>query len=243
MDCLEGMKMLPDGCVDLIIADPPYNISQKDSHLSDTRDGKRREISFDFGQWDYDFNPIPYLEECKRVLVEQGSIIIFTSEEMYGVYRYWFGKNMYPKQLFVWVKSNPLPQFAKVGYRNATELFFWAMKGRNTKDNPNFIFQSQEEMTNVFYEPIVGGKKRTEHPTQKPLNIFLHLVRTHCKEAGIVLDPFMGSGTTAVACKQLNRNFIGFEIEPKYVDIANKRLQQDVMHNWLEAKEKGGKVE
>ena len=74
--------------------------------------------------------------------------------------------------------------------------------------------------------PIVGGKKRTEHPTQKPLEIIRTWVENSCPEGGIVLDPFMGSGTTGVACVQTGRNFIGIEIEPKYFEIAEKRIAE-----------------
>ncbi len=155
---------------------------------------------------------------------DDGSIIVWTSEQLYGKYREWAEKNMHPKQLLIWVKKNPLPQFRLVGYRQATELMFWVLKNKNTKKNPNFLFQTQKEMTNVFYAPIVGGKERTEHPTQKPLSITTKIIKTHCREGGIVLDPFLGSGTTAVACKKLGRHYIGIEINPEYVKIANERL-------------------
>ena len=179
----------------------------------------------DFGEWDYNFKIEPFLEEGKRVLRDDGSIIVWTSEQLYGEYRKWFAKNMYPKQLLIWVKTNPLPQFRLVGYRQATELMFWALKKKNTKNNKNFLFQSQKEMTNVFYAPIVGGKERTKHPTQKPLSITKEIIKRHCRKNGIVLDPFMGSGTVAVACKELDRNYIGIELNPDYVKIAEERLK------------------
>jgi DNA modification methylase len=223
-DALEVMKKIPDGSVDLVFTDPPYNISQKNKIFRDYRSGKRADINFDFGEWDYNFQIEPFLEEAKRVLNDNGSIIVWTSEQLYGKYRDWFEKNMYPKQLLIWVKTNPLPQFRLVGYRQATELLFWALKKKNTKNNSNFIFKGQKEMTNVFYAPIVGGKERTDHPTQKPLSITKKIIERHCKEGGIVLDPYLGSGTTAVACKLLNRNYIGIEINSDYIKIAQKRI-------------------
>jgi len=225
MDCLEGMKQLPDESVDLVFTDPPYNISQKGKIFRNYRNGKNGDINMDFGEWDYGFDMIPFLQEAKRILKENGSVIVWTSEQLYGDYRKWFAENMYPKQLLVWVKTNPLPQFRLVGYRQATELMFWALKKKNTKDNENFIFSTQKEMTNVFYHHIVGGKERTKHPTQKPLKIIKQIVKTHCKVGGIVLDPFIGSGTTAVACVQTGRNFIGYEINKEYYDIAVGRIQ------------------
>jgi DNA modification methylase len=136
---------------------------------------------------------------------------------------------MYPKQLLIWVKTNPIPQFRLVGYRQATELMFWALKNKNKKNNPNFLFKGQREMTNVFYAPIVGGKERTSHPTQKPLSITEKIISTHCREGGVVLDPFLGSGTTAVAAQRLKRNFIGIEISSEYCKIANDRLRQPIL--------------
>ena len=225
-DCLEVFKQISDESVDFVLTDPPYNISQKKKIFRDYRNGNNADINMDFGEWDYNFDPIPFLTECKRVLNKYGSIIVWTSEQLYGEYRRWFAEHMYPKQLLVWVKTNPLPQFRLVGYRQATELLFWALKNKNTKDNPNFRFQTQSEMTNVFYAPIVGGKERTEHPTQKPLSITRKLIKIHCREGGIILDPFAGSGTTLVAAKELGRRAIGIEINKDYCDIAIKRIKE-----------------
>lgn len=223
-DCMEFLETLENGSVDLILTDPPYNISGNKKLYRDYRNGEPRPISFDFGEWDYNFDPIPFLELAKIKLNEYGSMIIWTSEQLFPIYRQWFAENMYPKQLLIWVKQNPIPQFRLVGYRQATELAFWASNGKISKDNPNFIFQTQQEMTNVFFEPIVQGKERTDHPTQKPLSIFNQLVRTHCKQGGLVVDPFLGSGTTAVACAITDRNFKGCELDKKYFEIAKQRV-------------------
>lgn len=227
-DCLEILKQIPDNSIDLVFTDPPYNISQKNKIYRDYRSGKRGDISFDFGEWDYNFQIEPFLEESKRVLRDDGSIIVWTSEQLFGKYREWFAKNMYPKQLLVWVKVNPLPNFRLVGYRQATELMFWALKKKNTKNNPNFNFLGQKEMINVFYAPIVGGKERAGHPTQKPLSITRKIITIHCREGGVVLDPFMGSGTTGVACVELGRKFIGIEINEKYFQIAKRRIEDSL---------------
>jgi len=225
-DCLEVMKEMPDKSIDLVFTDPPYNISQPKKIFRDYRSGKRADINMDFGKWDYGFKPESYLKEMKRVLRDNGSIIVWTSEQLYGKYRDWFEKEMYPKQLLIWLKSNPLPQFRLVGYRQATELLFWALKKKNTKNNLNFLFKGQREMINVFKAPIVGGKERTKHPTQKPLSITKEIIKRHCRQNGIVLDPFIGSGTTAVACKQLGRNYCGIELNKEYIKIAEQRIRR-----------------
>jgi len=225
-DCLELLKQIDDNSIDLVFTDPPYNISQKNKIFRNYKNGKNADIKMNFGDWDYNFNIVSFLEESKRVLKENGSIIVWTSEQLVGKYRDWFEKEMYPEQLLIWVKSNPLPQFRLIGYRQATELMFWALKNKNTKSNDNFNFSSQREMTNVFYAPIVGGKERTEHPTQKPLSITEKIIKTHCKKEGIVLDPFLGSGTTAVACEKLGRHWIGIEREEEYCKIAEARINK-----------------
>ena len=230
-DCMEILKTIPDNSVDLILTDPPYNISKGGRLHRLSAKGNYMDIDLDFGEWDYNFDPIPFLEESKRILNDYGSIIVWTSEQLYGVYREWCGKHMYPKQLFVWVKQNPVPQFRKVGYRQATELAFWASKGKLGKDNPNFIFTTQQEMTNVFYAPVVAGEERTEHPTQKPLSIFTQLVNTHCRPSGVVLDPFMGSGTTGVAAVSTGRDFSGVELDEKWFNIARERVDREVENN------------
>jgi DNA modification methylase len=225
IESIDLLKSIPDGTVDLVFTDPPYNISQKGKTFKDyRRDDNTHYISMDFGEWDYNFTPEPFLIESKRILKPNGSIIVWTSEQLIGKYRDWFQKNMYPKQMLVYIKTNCLPQFRLCGYRQATELMYWAMKEKNYKDNPNFNFLSQEEMTNVFHAPICGGKERTEHPTQKPLSITEKIIKIHSQENGIVVDPFCGSGTTAVACVKLHRNFICGDISEKYVKIANQRL-------------------
>jgi site-specific DNA-methyltransferase (adenine-specific) len=86
-DCLEGMKKIPDNSVDLVFTDPPYNISQKGKIFKDYRNGKNKDINMDFGEWDYEFNMIPFLQETKRVLKDNGSIIVWTSEQLYKNYR------------------------------------------------------------------------------------------------------------------------------------------------------------
>jgi DNA modification methylase len=224
-ECIAEMKKLPDASVDLVFTDPPYNISHKGQIFRDYRSGTEHNINMDFGEWDYEFDPIPFLIEAKRLLKANGSIIVWTSEQLYGKYREWFAQNMYPKQLLVWVKQNPPPEFRLVKYRQATELMFWAMKNKNYKANPNFIFGAQRDMTNVWITPIVGGNERLEHPTQKPLSVCRDIVRNHCQEGGIVLDPYTGSGTIPVACIETNRNFIGMEIDPKYFAMAEKRIK------------------
>ncbi len=228
-DCITVMKDIPDNSIDLVLTDPPYNISQKNKIFRNYRSGKRADINFDYGEWDYGFDILTVLKESRRVLKQYGQWIIFCAEQQIGMYRKWLGENGHFKQIIIWEKTNPLPQFRKCGYRQATEIIMWAYKEKPTKKEQHFNFLSQEEMKNIFRFPICGGNERTEHPTQKPLKLVEELLKRHSFEGDLILDPFLGSGTTAVAAKQLKRNFIGIEISEKYCEIARKRLGQEVL--------------
>lgn len=235
---------IPDESIDLIFTDPPYNIScatkiYRDYRKNKNGEQKKGDVSFDFGEWDYnDYNPIKFLEEARKKLNPEGSIIVFMAEQQIGLYQNWFHENMCAKQLLIFIKTNPLPQFRLCGYRQATEAMFWATKNPLKKNSPNFIFLKQQEMTNVFYAPIVGGKerrkytneqgeKKTLHPTQKPLSICQEIIKRHCRVDGVVLDPFSGVGSIPLAAFKLSRNFIGIEREEKFYLDSVKRLEEN----------------
>lgn len=228
----ELLASIPDNSIDLIFTDPPYNISCKTKIFRDYRSGKRGDISFDIASWDYGFNPEYLVKEASRILVDMGSIIVWTSEQLYGLYRELAIKyNLLSKQMLVYVRTNPLPQFRLNGYRQATELMHWSIKGKNKKCNQNFIFGNQREMTNVFKAPICAGKERLKlngksHPTQKPLSICRKIIKTHCREGGIVLDPFAGTGTIPYAAMETGRNFIAGDFDKGWVDLANERCKE-----------------
>ena len=120
------------------------------------------------------------------------------------------------------VKCNPLPSFNKSNYRNAFELAFFVSKGK-----PNTLnFLSQQRMHNVYYHQI-GSTKETKHPTEKPIKLFKRLISISSNEKDTVFDPFMGSGTTAIASMQTRRNYIGFEMDDNYIEAINKRIQNE----------------
>lgn len=231
MDAVEFLKALPDAGVDLVYTDPPYNVSQRHKIYRDYRNGQEGSISFDYGEWDYAFDPIPFLIESKRVLNEYGSLIVWTSEQLYGTYRQWAQDNMLPKQMIIWEKTNPVPNFRKVSYRQATEIMFWASKNKISKRNPNFIFTTQEGTKNIKRAPICGGSERIKrpdtgksHPNQKPLSICKEIIQTHCREDGVVVDPFCGVGSIPLAAKITGRNFIGNDFDTVYAQMARERL-------------------
>lgn len=233
MDAVAFLQELPDKSVDLIFTDPPYNVSHRKKIYRDYRSGRNGDVSYDYGEWDYEYDPTLFLEQAKRVLVDGGSCVIFTSEQLYGTYRQWAeaDEEMMTKQMIIWEKTNPLPNFRKISYRQSTELLIWLSKGKITKTNPNFIFTTQEATKNIKRTPICGGKERVKrpdtgksHPNQKPLALCKEIISTHCRVGGLIVDPYCGVGSIPVAAKQLGRHFIGNDLDLVYLEMARARI-------------------
>jgi DNA modification methylase len=124
--------------------------------------------------------------------------------------------------MFVWAKTNPTPSFRKVSWVSATEFVWVGSKGESKVKN----FLTQKEMYNYALTPNKSSYGKTEHPTEKPESVIARFVKASSLEGDIVLDPFVGSGTTAVVSKKLSRSYIGIELNPKYIEIANKRINE-----------------
>lgn len=234
-DCMEVMKKIPDESIDLIITDPPYNISTN-LKIDRSRWGKKQKrkavINFDYGEWDKmsedDFEKftLKWYAECKRVLKKGGSIYIFFTKELISLFHLHWSGLIKTKNIISWIKSNPLPAFNRTNYRSAVEFIYF---GQKEGAKAVFNFGQQKDMKNWFEYPLVQGKERTKHPTQKPLGLIQKFIKVSSNQDNIILDPFLGSGTTAVAAQQLGRNFIGIEINSEYCEIAKQRLRQQVL--------------
>ncbi len=210
-DCLEVMKDIPDKSVDLVLTDPPYNASNSkisciDKHYTTVDE-----------EWDKDFQIEPFIAEVKRILKPNGSLLVFCSYHLLG--EYLTKTPLKLQQIIHWNKSNPFPAIVKV-YTPSIEYCLWYIVG-----SP-YTFNKTEAGTDVFKLPICGGRERTEHPTQKPLLLIEKLIAVHSNRGDTILDPFLGSGTTAIAAHNTGRFFIGIEKEPKYVEIARQRVEQ-----------------
>ena len=235
-DCLELLKQIDDNSIDLVLVDPPYNISKENDNRDRSKLNSpimRREspLRYDFGEWDnksreefIDFTK-QWLKECCRVLKDGGTIISFFNKEDISLLG-WEAKQfgIRTRTIFTWCKSNPVPSFRKVNYLSATEYLWVGSKGTKSW---TFNFGRQKDMKNYFISPNGGAYKETEHYTEKPIKLIRHLLKIHSNKEDLVLDCFAGSGTILVGCKQLNRKYIGFEIDKMYCDMANKRLQQE----------------
>lgn len=231
-DCIEEMqKLINKGVkVDLILTDPPYNVSSKNKTTKVRELEGRKPINYYYGDWDnmerqefLDFTK-NWLNLCVNLLKEGGALISFFSKEDVN-YLGWISEElgMKTKTIFPWHKTNPTPSIRKVNYLSSCE---YAWIGQKTGATWTFNFKQQNEMHNFYETPNKSIYGVTEHPTEKPIDLIEHLTLIHSNENDIILDCFMGSGTTGVACLQTNRNFIGIEIDEKYYNIAKQRCSE-----------------
>lgn len=217
-DCMEVLKTLGFK-VDAVITDPPYNISRKNNFatMNCVRQG------MDFGEWDKDFNITAFIPLASKVLKENGNFVIFNAWENLGeIKRVCEENNIYIKRCLVLSKSNLAPFNRDRMFVNDVEFALWGVK--NSKGKPTgWTFNRN----NPFEKCIIPCTVQTSklHPTMKDIRVIDYLVKTLTNEGDTVLDCFMGSGTTGVACKKLKRNFIGCEIENKYFVIAKDRIE------------------
>ena len=219
-DSYKLIKELPDKSVDLIVTDPPYLIENTKagggSNLAKSIQGMNDELAN--GILTQGINE-EILNEFMRVM-KKPNIYIWCNHKQIPMYLDFFvNQQKCFFDIIVWVKTNATPLFNNK-YLTDKEYCLYFRKGAYC--NP----QSYEEAKTVYFQPInIADKNLYTHTTIKPINIIKTLIKNSSKENDIVLDCFMGSGTTAVACQDTNRQFIGFEIEQKWVDIANGRLK------------------
>lgn len=219
-DCLEKMKKIPDESVDLIVIDPPYKMTARGSHgntggMLKTEIGKSGKV--------FKYNDIvieDYIEELYRVLKESGHCYIMTNHKnithflnVADTSKFHFIKNC------IWLKDNKIMgQF----YMNQFEYILFLRKGKAKRINncgTSEVLQFANKKTKINGENI--------HPTEKPVDLLETLIKNSSNESDIVLDCFMGSGSTGVACKNTNRNFIGIELDKNYFNIAKERIENE----------------
>lgn len=209
--------------VDHIITDPPYNIS-KDNNFGTMR-SKRTGV--DFGIWDRgEFDLFSWIPMYSKILNKNGSMIIFCSyrflSNIISVLENDAGMDV--KDVLVWQKKNPMPRNTTRRYVQDMEFAIWAVK-----KNSKWVFNKPDDtpyLRALFTTALVSGNERLGHPTQKSLLLMKKLVEIHTNEGQVILDPFMGSGSTGEASLLLNRKFIGIEMNENYFTISKKRLTQ-----------------
>lgn len=208
--------------VNHIITDPPYNIS----HENNFNTLKRPRQGVDFGEWDKNFDLFSWIPEYGKILDKNGSMIVFCSYRyMSFIIKTMEESNLEVKDVLVWRKSNPMPRNTDRRYVQDMEFAVWAVK-----KGSKWTFNKSNDcsyMRSMFETSTVSGNEKVGHPTQKSLKLMKEIISIHTNENDVVLDPFMGSGTTGVACLDLNRKFIGIELDKNYFKLAIDRLNSN----------------
>ena len=237
-DCRELLSKLPENSVDMIFADPPYNLQlQNDLYRPDNS-----LVAAVADEWDkfasfeeYDRFTHDWLSACHRVLKDTGTLwVIGTYHNIYRVGSILQDLNFWILNDVVWLKTNPMPNFRGVRFTNAHETLIWAQKKRGA--HYTFNHQSMKslnddlQMRSDWIIPLTTGKERLKingekaHATQKPEGLLYRVIMASSNPGDVILDPFFGSGTTGAVAKKLGRNWIGIERDQKYIPIANDRI-------------------
>lgn len=184
--------------------------------------GAASRIGMDFGEWDKDFNVVEWLDYLPQALNENANVVIFTDWKKLTTLCDAMERNhIIPKRCIVLDKSNPAPFNRDRMFVNDVEFAVWGVY--NSKDKPTkWVFNREEPLEKCVLKTSVQSSKL--HPTMKDLKVIEKLVRLLSNENDVILDPFMGSGTTGVACKKLGRKFIGVEIDKGYFAVAKERI-------------------
>jgi modification methylase len=238
-DCIEMMADFPERSVDLIFADPPYNL-QLSQEL--WRPNRTRVAGVD-DAWDqfdsfraYDDFTRGWLQASRRILKDDGTLWVIGS--YHNIFRvgtilqdlgYWILNDV------LWLKTNPMPNFRGVRFTNAHETLIWASKARGAKYTFNHhamkSLNEDKQMRSDWTLPICNGAERLRengkeaHSTQKPEALLYRVILASSSPGDVVLDPFFGTGTTGVVAQRLHRRWIGIEQEARYVDLARERIQ------------------
>ncbi len=207
--------------VNHIITDPPYNIS----HENNFNTLKCPRYGVDFGEWDKNFDLFSWIPKYEKILDQNGSMIVFCSYRFISfIIKTMEESDLDVKDVLIWKKTNPMPRNIERRYVQDMEFAVWGVK-----KGSKWVFnkdKSKPYMRSMFETSIVSGNERTNHPTQKSLKLMQDIIKIHTNENDIIIDPFMGSGTTGLACLNLNRQFIGIELDKKYFDLAVDRLNK-----------------
>lgn len=224
ISCFELLTKIPSNSVNLVLIDPPYEISRETGFQNGAETGTdtdRFRISMDFGDWDKNFTGLDIVvKESYRILKPGGTFICFYDLWKIETLKQYMDNNKFKQIRFIeWLKTNPVPINSKINYlTNAREVAISGIK----ISKPTF----HSSYDNGIYEfPICHDQGRF-HPTQKPVALMEALILKHSNENDVVVDCFSGSGTVGVAALKNNRRFIGCEISPEYFNKSKQRLEQ-----------------
>jgi modification methylase len=238
-DCIAEMARLPDKSMDMIFADPPYNL-QLGGDLFRPEGGKVDACDDDWDKFDslatYDGFTRDWLEQARRVLKDDGTIwVIGSYHNIYRVGALLQDADFWILNDIVWRKTNPMPNFRGTRFTNAHETLIWCSKSEKARYTFNYramkALNDDLQMRSDWLLPICAGPERLKgedgskaHPTQKPEALLYRILLACTKPGDVVLDPFFGTGTTGAVARRLGRRWIGIEREPSYVKVARERI-------------------
>lgn len=238
-DCIAAMKRLPDACVDMVFADPPYNL-QLGGDLFRPEGGRVDAVDDAWDKFDtfaaYDEFTRAWLAEARRILKPNGTLWVIGS--YHNIFRvgaalqdagYWILNDI------IWRKSNPMPNFRGTRFTNAHETLIWASRSEDSRYTFNYramkALNDELQMRSDWVIPICAGGEREKdgagvkaHPTQKPEALLYRVLLASTKKGDVVLDPFFGTGTTGAVARRLGREWIGIERESRYIEVAKARI-------------------
>ena len=213
-DCIEGMKAMPNESVDLIVTDPPYLISYKTNYRKDKSHKFGKEIANDNDPYVIS----EYIKECHRIMKDNTAMYMFCSFDKVDFFKQELEKYFKVKNMIVWVKNNHTAGDLKAQFGKKYELVFLVNKGRA-------LFNGKR-LTDVWeFDRVVGNNQL--HQNQKPVELIEQCIIKHSNVGDVVFDGFMGSGTTAIACLNTDRKYIGFELDEEYYKIAEQRIKDE----------------
>jgi modification methylase len=239
-DCVAAMAALPDACVDMVFADPPYNL-QLGGDLFRPEGGLVAAVDDDWDKFDtfaaYDDFTRAWLGEARRILKPDGTLWVIGS--YHNIFRvgatlqdagFWILNDI------VWRKANPMPNFRGTRFTNAHETLIWASRSEDSRYTFNYqamkALNDELQMRSDWLFPICSGGERVKgdgggkaHPTQKPEALLYRILLACTRPGDVVLDPFFGTGTTGAVARRLGREWIGIERETRYVKVARERIE------------------
>ena len=209
-DCIKVMRDIPSESIDLIVTDPPYLISYKTNH----RKYKDHEFSSEIAN---DSNPqliVDYIEQCERIMKNDTAMYMFCSADKVDFFKQEIEKKFKIKNMIIWVKNNWTAGDLQGSFGRQYEIAFLVNKGRKKING--------KRLTDVWnFDRVVGNSQ--VHQNQKPLDLIKQCIEKHSDEGDLVFDGFGGSGTTAFASLELNRDYCIVEYEEKYCKIISQR--------------------
>lgn len=239
-DCVSAMSSLPDACIDMIFADPPYNL-QLGGDLFRPEGSRVDAVDDEWDKFDtfaaYDRFTRAWLQEAFRILKPNGTLwVIGSYHNIFRVGTALQDEGFWILNDIVWRKANPMPNFRGTRFTNAHETMIWASKGEKAKYTFNYktmkSLNDELQMRSDWLIPICSGQERLKrdgkkaHPTQKPEALLYRVMLASTQPGDVVLDPFFGTGTTGAVARRLGRKWIGVEREDQYCQVARQRISE-----------------